>query len=192
MKILIIQTAFIGDVVLATPIIEKLHRFFPTAQIDFLVRKGNEALLGNHPYLRQVLVWNKKTAKYKNFYKLLKTIRQEKYDTVVNIQRFLSTGVLSAFSKGNMVIGFRKNPMSFLFNKKLPHELNGTHEVNRNLSLIEHLTDDSFEMPKLHPTKAIYERVTTDVINRIAKNQPFVTIAPSSVWFTKQLPAENG
>ena len=44
-KFLIIQTAFIGDVVLATSLIEKLHRHFPEAQIDFLLRKGNESLL---------------------------------------------------------------------------------------------------------------------------------------------------
>ena len=44
-KFLIIQTAFIGDVVLATIIIEKLHADFPDAQIDFLLRKGNEGLL---------------------------------------------------------------------------------------------------------------------------------------------------
>ena len=44
-KILIIQTAFIGDVILATPLIEKLKNFFPKAEIDFLLRKGNEGLL---------------------------------------------------------------------------------------------------------------------------------------------------
>ena len=44
-KFLVIQTAFTGDVVLATALLEKLHRFFPDAQIDFLVRKGNEGLL---------------------------------------------------------------------------------------------------------------------------------------------------
>ncbi|MEZ5027975.1 MAG: hypothetical protein R2765_04235 [Ferruginibacter sp.] len=41
-KILVIQTAFIGDVVLATALVEKLAKFFPEADIDFLVRKGNE------------------------------------------------------------------------------------------------------------------------------------------------------
>ncbi|WP_315821617.1 hypothetical protein [Paraflavitalea speifideaquila] len=59
MQILVIQTAFIGDVVLATGIVEKLHHHFPGAQIDFMLRKGNEGLLKNHPYLREVLVWNK-------------------------------------------------------------------------------------------------------------------------------------
>lgn len=190
MKILIIQTAFIGDVILTTPIIEKLHRFYPQATLDFLVRKGNESLLKNHPYLRQVHIWNKNNSKYKNFYKILKTIRLEKYDLVINIQRFLSTGVLSAFSNAKSVVGFRKNPMSFLFTKKLPHELNGTHEVERNLSLIQHLTDDSFEMPKLYPTKTNHQKAK-QIAEKYGQNQPFVTIAPTSVWFTKQLPTEK-
>jgi heptosyltransferase-2 len=38
-KILVIQTAFIGDVILATGVIESLHAAYPSAQIDFLVRK---------------------------------------------------------------------------------------------------------------------------------------------------------
>ena len=39
-KILVIQTAFTGDVVLATSVVEKLHQYFPSVQIDFLLRKG--------------------------------------------------------------------------------------------------------------------------------------------------------
>ena len=58
-KLLVIQTAFIGDVVLATGLIEKLHQHFPGAMIDFLVRKGNETLLTGHPFLHEVLVWDK-------------------------------------------------------------------------------------------------------------------------------------
>ena len=44
---LIIQTAFIGDLILATALIEKLRKFYPHASIDFLLRKGNETLLGS-------------------------------------------------------------------------------------------------------------------------------------------------
>ncbi len=47
-KFLIIQTAFLGDVVLATAVAEKLNNFYPTAQIHFLVRAGNESLFENH------------------------------------------------------------------------------------------------------------------------------------------------
>ena len=38
-KILLIQTAFIGDVVLATAMIEKIHEFYPGDQIDFFGKK---------------------------------------------------------------------------------------------------------------------------------------------------------
>ena len=63
-KILIIQTAFIGDVILATSLVEKLHQFYPEAQIDFLLRKGNEGLLANHPVINNLLIWDKKDKKY--------------------------------------------------------------------------------------------------------------------------------
>ena len=40
-KIGIIQTAFIGDVVLSSALLESLHEKYPTATIDIVVRKGN-------------------------------------------------------------------------------------------------------------------------------------------------------
>jgi ADP-heptose:LPS heptosyltransferase len=52
---LVIQTAFIGDVILATAVVEKLHKTYPDSSIDFLLRKGNESLLNNHPHLRGYL-----------------------------------------------------------------------------------------------------------------------------------------
>ena len=65
-KILVIQTAFLGDVVLATAVLEKLHQYFPDAQIDFVLRKGNEGLLSSHPFLHNLLLWDKKQQKIKN------------------------------------------------------------------------------------------------------------------------------
>lgn len=188
-KFLIIQTAFIGDVVLATAVAEKLHRFYPDAMIDFMVRKGNDSLLNNHPFLRQVIVWDKKQGKYTNLLKLLKQTRRERYHHVINLQRFAASGFLTAFSKAEERIGFEKNPLSFLFDKKFPHVIGnkmqpGEHEVKRCLNLIEHLTDGSFEHPRLYPSKedevAVDEYVT----------ESYITISPASVWFTKQTPAK--
>lgn len=61
-RFLLIQTAFIGDVVLATPLIESLSAAYPESEIDFVLRKGNENLLEGHPKLRKLFVWNKKKA----------------------------------------------------------------------------------------------------------------------------------
>jgi heptosyltransferase-2 len=91
-KFLVIQTAFIGDVVLATGLLEKLHSCYADAQIDILVRNGNEALFNNHPYINEVLVWQKKTQKYKHLLQALKKIRSKNYDVIINAQRFAATG----------------------------------------------------------------------------------------------------
>ena len=51
-QFLIIQTAFLGDAVLVTSIVEKLHAWYPDAAIDVVVRKGNHGLFEGHPFLR--------------------------------------------------------------------------------------------------------------------------------------------
>jgi heptosyltransferase-2 len=185
-KFLVIQTAFTGDVVLATALVEKLHRFFPDAQIDLLVRKGNEGLLKDHPFLHEILVWNKKENKNKNLLQLLKKIRTGKYDKVINLQRFASTGILTAFSGAKEKIGFDKNPFSFFFTKKIKHDLsNSKHEVERNDELIRHFTDDQFTKPRLYPSIKNYAEIEK------YSSQPYVCIMPASVWFTKQYPLEK-
>lgn len=185
-KVLVIQTAFIGDVILATPVIEKLFHFFPKAHIDFLLRKGNEGLLIDHPKINKILIWNKKENKLLNMFRLISTIRKEKYDLVINLQRFASSGIITTFSGAKVKIGFDKNPLSLFFTEKFPHEIgNGTHETERNLKLIERYTDTRIFKPKLYPSDTDFERVKT------FKEKPYVCIAPASVWFTKQFPAEK-
>lgn len=188
-KFLVIQTAFIGDVVLATALVEKLAQYYPEAQIDFLVRKGNESLLQNNPHLHEVLVWNKKEKKIKNLFAVLSQVRKNGYDKVINLQRFFATGLLTAFSGAKESIGFDKNPLSFLFSTKVRHVIskeNGIkHEVERNNDLIRSFTDDVFNRPKMYPSAndvAAIESYT---------HRPCVTMTPGSVWFTKQYPVEK-
>lgn len=185
-KFLLIQTAFIGDVVLATGMIEKLHQFYPDASIDFLVRKGNEPLLTGHPFLNEVLVWDKKKDKLFNLWDILKVIRKNRYDKVINLQRFAATGILTAFSGARETIGFDKNPLSGFFSKKIKHVIaSGRHEVERNHELIKDITDAAAMRPKLYPTDVDFE-----FVKQFAQ-QPYITIAPASVWFTKQYPKEK-
>lgn len=185
-KFLIIQTAFIGDVVLATSLVEKLHTHFPNAQIDFLLRSGNESLLAGHPFLHEVIVWDKRNQKFRNLLKTIKCVRKSKYDKVINVQRFAATGLITAFSGAKEKIGFDKNPFSFLFSKKIKHTIgDGQHEIDRNTQLITHFTDASVLRPRLYPTASNINSVV------MYKNREYITISPSSVWFTKQFPKEK-
>lgn len=187
MKILLIQTAFIGDVVLATPLIEKLRMHYPEAKIDFLLRKGNESLLTNHPHLRNVILFDKQKGKYRNLFRLISQIRREKYDYIINAQRFFASGLLTALSGARHTIGFDKNPLSFLFSKSVPHHISATakgdHEVKRNLSLIRDITDGEFVRPRLYPSTADFGKAKKDIV--------YIIVAPASVWMTKQYPKEH-
>lgn len=184
-KIGVIQTAFIGDVVLSTSVLESLHAKYPQARIDIIVRKGNEALFIGHPFIHKVIVWDKKTTKYLNWLRVLKQIRAEKYDAVVNLQRYAATGLWTACANAAMKIGFDKNPFSFLFTNKVKHQemQAGLHEINKNHALIQ-VIDNSIELckPKLYPSIADFEKVKS------FQTQPYICIAPASVWFTKQFP----
>ena len=185
-RILVIQTAFIGDVILATSLLENLHQDLPDAQIDFLVRKGNEGLFENHPYLNQVLIWKKKEGKFKSLFHLLKQIRKAEYDWVINLQRFGGTGMLTAFSKAPRTTGFDKNPLSFLFTNKFPHKIeNGIHETIRNHELIKNEVPGKLLKPRLYPSPEDYNFVKS------FQSKPYICIAPASVWFTKQYPVEG-
>ncbi len=185
-QILIVQTAFIGDVILATGLIEKIHQFYPEAAIDFALRKGNESLLKNHPKLREVHIWDKKGGKYKNLFKLIGKIRRQRYDLVVNIQRFANSGMLTAFSGAKVKIGFDKNPFSWAFTHKIAHRIEeGVHETERNNDLIKALTDGQVERPRLYPSQEDFEKV------KPYTDTPYLCMAPASVWFTKQYPKEK-
>ena len=185
-RILVIQTASIGDVILSTPVIEKLHQAFPDAKIDLLVKNGMEGLFNGHPFLHELIVWDKKNGKYKNLFAILKKIRSAHYDWVINLQRFASTGFLTAFSKGAVTTGFSKNPFSFLFTEKILHEIRpGVHEVYRNLKLIESRAGNSFTPPRLYPSVSDQARTAQ------YKSGNYYTLSPASLWFTKQYPAEK-
>ncbi len=186
-KILVIQTAFIGDVVLSTALLESLHEQYPLAAIDIMVRQGNDSLFTQHPFINEVIVWNKKNKKYIHWLQLLFKIRKSKYDAIVNVQRFAATGLWTALSKAKFKIGFDKNPFSFLFTHAIKHlEIqNGMHEIDRNHQLIEVLGTIFLNKPKLYPT--------ADDVEQVKKYQglPYLCIAPASVWYTKQYPIAN-
>jgi heptosyltransferase-2 len=188
-KVLVIQTAFIGDAVLATALLEKFHHVHPHAKLDLLVRKGNESLFTGHPFLNQLLIWDKNKNKYRNLFKLLKQIRGYQYDLVINVQRFAATGWLTAFSGAGTKVGFDKNPFSLFFDRRIEHVVKESqeilHEIDRNQRLIAPWTDDLPARPRLYPSASdflVVEQFT---------GKPYITIAPSSVWFTKQFPAEK-
>lgn len=183
MQILIIQTAFLGDVILSTALIEKLKVYYPNSRIDILIKKGNEHVLKDHPKLRYIFTFDKKK-KIGSIWELYQKFRTIKYDLTINVHRHFSSGLITLLSGAKKKIGFKKNPLSFLYNIRIKH-IWEKHEVERNQSLITSLTDEFYAKPRLYPSESDCKTVQT--LTEI----PFITISPASVWNTKELPLER-
>ena len=210
-RILVIQTAFIGDVVLATALLQNLHAAYPSAIIDILVRQGADELFTDHPYINEVHVWNKKKNKYQHLFQIIQTIRRIKYDVVINVQRYLATGIITVLSGAKKTIGFDKNPLSFLFSEVVAHQFGAAaqaaeaggraaaaggaaaqnsnssflHETSRNHALLASLTTAPVAKPALYPSAANFAAVQK------WQGAPYICMSPGSVWETKKMPAKN-
>ena len=112
-------------------------------------------------------------------------MRREKYDLLINLHRFASSGFIAFRSKAKTVIGFSGTPFSRFYTHSVKHEIgNGKHETERNFELLKTImsTDISLQPPKLYPRKSDYEAIKPYCV------APYFVVAPASVWFTKQLP----
>jgi len=197
---LVIQTAFLGDAVLATALLEKLHAFFPDAEIDLVVRKGNDGLFVGHPFLHKLYVWDKRNGKTRDLFRVIGDLRRTKYDHIINCQRFFSTGLMTVLARGKEKIGYDKNPLSFLFSRTVKHLIGdpsaplrvantkAPHEVDRLNALIEHLTDGARPLPRLYPSTIHHAELDGRMSTWSHGHMPYICIAPASVWFTKQWP----
>lgn len=192
-NILIIQTAFIGDAILATSVAESLHRSLPEARLTLLVRSGNESLFHNHPYL-SVLVWEKKRNKYGNLLRVIRRVRRQKFDLVVNLHRFASSGWVTVFAGASETRGYSKNPFARWFSTAFPHPIGQKgdahflHEIERNYALISDWCSN-LEPPKLYPERAV-KTEQQQALNTLTA-EPYYCIAPASVWQTKAYPEEK-
>jgi len=184
-KVLVIQTAFLGDVVLATSLINSIKEQIPTATVDVLVKKGHETLLLDHPSIGKVKTFDKRR-KWREITRLIRENRREKYSHIINIHRFFSSGLLAVLSRGKTLVGFDKNPWSRFYNLRLPHPvMQGIHETDRNFTLVSALGIERKAKPSLFPSENARQKV------QAYQQEPYVCFAPASVWGTKQLPMEQ-
>jgi heptosyltransferase-2 len=183
-RILIIQTAFLGDVILSTSVVNSIKAQYPEAQVDLLVKKGNEGLVLGHPNLNRVLIFDK-SRKWREMLRIIRANRATRYDFIINLHRFASSGLIAVLSQSK-IIGFDKNPLARFYTLKLPHPISkGIHEIDRNFSLIAALGIKHLVKPSIVPSEEAMQKVTE------YQETPYVCFAPASVWATKQLPMEK-
>ena len=194
-RILIIQTAFIGDVILTLPLVKVLKDNYENCKVDFLCIPHTSNLLENNPNIKDVIVYDKKgTDKgVKNLFKIIKTIRRENYDVILTPHRSFRSAIISFFSNCKKTVSFDKSSMSFLYSDRVEY-LERSHEIIRNLKLLEPLGIHETEIikPDLFPCEKD-KQVVDGFLKQfgILAEDNFVAVAPGSVWYTKRFPEEK-
>ena len=115
-KILVVKPSSLGDVVHSLPFLNALRESFPKAEIHWLIAKGLEDLLTGHPMINKIWVINKDMWKKLSHIRdslhelriLLKGLKEEKYDIVVDLQGLLRSGIITAFTAAPLRVGFQE------------------------------------------------------------------------------------
>jgi heptosyltransferase-2 len=201
-KILIIQTAYLGDVILTLPVVQNIKKQLPGAEIDFLCIPQTEAVLQNNPYIRELIVYDKRgKKKFSKLKNIISRVRESKYNIVISPHRSFRSALITHFSGAGLIAGFDKNSMSGLLTHRVGY-IKNTHEILRNLELIKavpgiSLTKENQVLkPELFPSDEDTEAVKKFLAPHFYPPQAgkhsthskhLVALAPCSKWFTKQL-----
>jgi heptosyltransferase-2 len=188
---LVIQTSFLGDVILTTPLIRELAKRGP---VDVLVTPQGAAVLANNPDIRTVIRYDKRGT-YGSALNLWHTIREVRtrrpYDAAYLAQGSIRSGMIAVMTGAKQRIGFASSTGRALYTTQIPYRPDRHHaERLWSLSMSECAdppTSDQIR-PRLYPSDE--ERLTVDRMLRRAGSleEPFVALAPGSAWGTKRWP----
>ena len=188
MNILIIHTAFIGDIVLSTALVSKVKEKYPDSNIYYLTTPLGKEILKNNPKIKEVIVYDKrgKDKGFGAFISFVRRIRKLKIDICLTPHRYLRSSVLSLLSGAKIRVGYDIANLSFVFNKKIKYDKT-KHEVEKLLSFVD---DDTkrFEL-EMYPNEKDKLKIDT-LVKNLSENKKIILIAPGSKWFTKKWPEE--
>jgi heptosyltransferase II len=198
-KILIIQTAFLGDVILTLPVVQNIKQFIHDAEIDFMCIPQTEEVLKNNPSITNLIVFDKRgKKKISKLLKMISSVRKNKYEMIISPHRSFRSALITHFSGAKIKIGFNKNSFSALLTSRVLYNKN-SHEIERNVDLVRAIPGIKFDenkkqlKPELFPSQEdlnYVQQLLSPLHSIYATNSThsIVSLAPCSKWFTKQLP----
>ena len=192
-RILIINLAFIGDVLLSTPVARALRQAYPDAVIDMLVIPLAAPIARGNPYIDGVLEYDKRGRhkKFGELIKLIAAIRARRYDLAVTTN-FAPRGAMLAWASGiPRRVGYDAQHAGwFLTDKASPHRPAIRHEAENYLDVLKPLgitTADTSLALKINAAAAasLAKKVAFD------SAKPVVAICPAGSYPQKSWSVEG-
>ncbi len=189
-KIVIFQTAFLGDVILTLPVAQALRRAFPHVRIDLVTTPQAAPLALHHPAIDNVIPFDKKKSQRGMFgmLDLAHRLRKNNYDVAIVPHRSLRSALIVRMSGIPMRIGFASSAGRWFFTHRIPY-VPSRHEVERNLSLLSALDvmTAEKEIPAVYPDAQEVKAVEKFLFEQeILSPERCIALAPGSVWNTKR------
>jgi heptosyltransferase II len=188
-RILILQTAFLGDAILSTPFIRGMRRVFPGAVTDILVIPENKPLFRADPNVDSVLTLDKRSRLFKwpDFCRLVLEIRRSKYDLAFSLQRSMTSSLI-------MVLGGVPERIGLFGQRLLTRTVKpekGMHIRDRYLALLRPFNGgrNCGRDTAIHWTVAD-EKTADRLVAGLPEGVPKAGISPGSKWNTKRWPEE--
>ena len=147
-KVLIIRLGALGDILHALPAQQLLHTRLPWATIDWLAEPPYIPLLRCAPGIRRawpvdLRLWKSDSSDTPAVVRLIRSLRQERYDMVVDFQGLLKSAVLARIAGPGRVLGFqaerfKEKGTGWLYTHREKGESDlSQHVIDGNLGLIE-------------------------------------------------------
>lgn len=188
-KAVIIQTAFLGDVVLTLPLVQELKRNYPHCLIDVVVIPRCAEIIENHPDVNEIILFDKRKSEkgISGVLSKVKELRRKEYDIAFVPHRSVRSAALARLANIPRRIGFSNSSGKWMFTDVVLYKQE-QHEVVRNLQLLKPIGIQTEEkiLPRLFPSEEDKQTVEQLLKQHALLNQQFITIAPGTVWNTKR------
>lgn len=181
---LVIQTAFLGDVVLTTPLLSVLAQQHEA--VDVVTTPAAARLIDTHPAVRTVIRYDKHGADrgWRGIRKLSTELRTRRYSTVYLPHRSLRSATLALLTGARERIGFADSAAAITYTRRVPRYLSG-HEVERLLALAH----PNAAAPPVTLGLTPEDHAAADIwLKSHGILSGFVAVAPGSIWGTKRWP----
>jgi heptosyltransferase-2 len=180
-RVLVIQTAFLGDVVLTTPLFRALKELWPDSHLAALVIPETAPILERLPELDEVITHDKRAGGVGEMGRVMREVRGKEFDVVVSPHRSARSSLIARASGAPRRVGYRESALSFLYTERVPRPLE-RHEAERILALAEAMGSKPADA---RPALALADG-EREAARAAAGAEPFVVISPSSAWPTKR------
>ncbi len=181
-RVVVIQTAFPGDVILCTPIFESLKS--AGHETVGVFRPEAESLVRNNPNIDQTIYYDKRKG-LPAFMKALYQLGKLECDISLSVQRYLKSAILPLYAGIQRRVGYDIAEVVTLYTHEIAYDKN-KHEVERCLALCEGISPTSGFAPKIFITESELLGAQDMLKSHKVNPENFIAVAPGSIWATKR------